>query len=873
MIKKRVLSKIVDGKRTCTTCGEAKPLTLYPHSTSPTCSICTRNATMPAAVLAAFPESAEHVPESLDSGPVTQFPRTELDASNPSIQELAARTLARRSLLAFIKRFKPKYMAGWVHEDICRRLERFMRDVEARREPRLLLMMPVRHGKSEIASRHFTPFVLGHHPDWEVIAASGALNLATSFSRYIRDLLRSDNYKSLFPGTQLDAASQSVENWNTTHAGGYIAAGIGTMITGRGAHILLIDDPVKDAEAADSQLIREGVWEWYISTALSRLAPGGGVLGILCMTGDTPVLLPDGTERRLDAMRVGDAVATFENGHLATSVVRGFRSSGRDQTLAITTSSGKVVRANGRHPFLIAANGELKWVRARSLSTAMKIVTRRGSGGSGEALPVLLKGVKNKLRAVDSAIRTTPRSGGPTGIVPRLTALCRDVMLNLSTGMASLLQTMTRCLKLSTACAPSVRSLPPLSPTSTESIFPSITATTQGRCEDYCAIAATATSDVLELSPWHLPQQNTCDFTLERIVSIAPGGVEEVFDLQIEKTENFIANGVVSHNTWWNEDDWAGRIQLLSAMEEGGDKFEIVKYPAVNDVGDEYILVDGVRDEIVQIPQGAPVPENARLTRVMGTALHEERYTLDMLIKRMKTYFALGQQRWWYALYQQNPVPEDGSYFTKEMFRFATSEPHITERHEYQTWDFAITEKAKNDWTVGVNGLQDTRDDLYVTDVLRFKSDDSFIIVDAILDFWCAHGKRATLGFEDGNQWKATAAVFARRCQERQLYPAFEVLTPFTDKYVRAQPLKGRMQAHKVWFNNKAHWWEVTRKELIGFGAGGKHEDIIDALAWLVRLTLMKQAPQKKKEKSMGSWRDKLPGIARGDAGTTHMSA
>jgi hypothetical protein len=205
----------------------------------------------------------------------------ELDYSNPTLQELAARTLARRKLLRFIQRFRPKYLPGWVHEDICRRLERFMKDVEDQKEPRLLLMIPVRHGKSEISSRHFAPFVLGHHPDWEIIAASGASSLALSFSRYIRDLVRSDSYKALFPEMALDPSSQSVENWNTTKGGGYLAAGIGTMITGRGAHILVIDDPVKDAEAADSAVIRDATWEWYMSTALSRLAPGGGVLGVL----------------------------------------------------------------------------------------------------------------------------------------------------------------------------------------------------------------------------------------------------------------------------------------------------------------------------------------------------------------------------------------------------------------------------------------------------------------------------------------------------------------------------------------------------------------------------------------------------------------
>ena len=79
----------------------------------------------------------------------------------------------------------------------------------------------------------------------------------------------------------------------------------------------------------------------------------------------------------------------------------------------------------------------------------------------------------------------------------------------------------------------------------------------------------------MELSPWHLPRPGTSDFILDDIVSIEPDGIEEVFDVQVERTENFIANGLVSHNTWWAEDDWAGRIQQVMKKHEddeaGGD--------------------------------------------------------------------------------------------------------------------------------------------------------------------------------------------------------------------------------------------------------------------------------------------------------------
>ena len=92
------------------------------------------------------------------------------------------------------------------------------------------------------------------------------------------------------------------------------------------AHILTIDDPIKNAEEAQSADLREKLWEWYTSTAYTRLAPGGGVLVIQCMTGDTPVRLPDGTEKRLDAIRAGDEVATFDDGRLGVSTVAAWKS-------------------------------------------------------------------------------------------------------------------------------------------------------------------------------------------------------------------------------------------------------------------------------------------------------------------------------------------------------------------------------------------------------------------------------------------------------------------------------------------------------------------------------------------------------------------
>ena len=192
-------------------------------------------------------------------------------------QELARRIMARRSLLAFILRFEPEYKAGWVHKLICEKLEKFFQDCIDQKRPRLMLFMPPRGGKSLIASHYFPAWALGHHPEYEFISTSYSSQLAESFSRKARGLLKDPSYQQVFK-TRLDESTQAVGQWLTTARGGYVAAGVGGGITGKGANILIIDDPVRNQEDADSFTVREMQKGWYESTAYTRLAPGGGVL-------------------------------------------------------------------------------------------------------------------------------------------------------------------------------------------------------------------------------------------------------------------------------------------------------------------------------------------------------------------------------------------------------------------------------------------------------------------------------------------------------------------------------------------------------------------------------------------------------------------
>jgi predicted phage terminase large subunit-like protein len=205
--------------------------------------------------------------------------KKEFTPSQEAARELARRELCRRHFLPFVQRFNPDYLAGWVHVDICERLEQFERDVAAKKSPRLMIFMPPRHGKSQLTSKSYPAWVLGHHPEWEFISCSYSSSLANRFSRALRAIMRDERYHSVFK-TRLDPDTQSVELWETTEGGGLLAAGVGGPITGSGANILLIDDPLKNREEAESPGIREGIWDWYSSTAYTRLAPGGGVLVI-----------------------------------------------------------------------------------------------------------------------------------------------------------------------------------------------------------------------------------------------------------------------------------------------------------------------------------------------------------------------------------------------------------------------------------------------------------------------------------------------------------------------------------------------------------------------------------------------------------------
>ena len=199
-------------------------------------------------------------------------------------QELAKRELARRRLSWFVKYNFDGYKENWHHKLITDKLEA----VERGEIRKLMIFVPPRHGKSEIASINFPAWFFGRNPKKSIIAASYNSDLAVGFGRKARNIVDSSEFKNLFPGVMLAEDSKAAGQWNISYkkdgawqAGGeYTAVGIGGGTTGRGADIFIIDDPVKDKQEAESSVIQERNIGWFRSVATTRLTPGGAMVVI-----------------------------------------------------------------------------------------------------------------------------------------------------------------------------------------------------------------------------------------------------------------------------------------------------------------------------------------------------------------------------------------------------------------------------------------------------------------------------------------------------------------------------------------------------------------------------------------------------------------
>lgn len=157
-------------------------------------------------------------------------------------------------------------------------IAKHLQDVTTGKIRYLIINMPPRHGKSQLCTRLFPTWYLGNKPEAQIIVSSYSANLAVSFTRFQRNLCNTQEYREVFPKLKIKQDNKSKNEWETTYGGVVIGAGVDGPITGRGADLALIDDPFKNYEEAKSEVNRETVWNWYQSTLLTRLHPGGAII-------------------------------------------------------------------------------------------------------------------------------------------------------------------------------------------------------------------------------------------------------------------------------------------------------------------------------------------------------------------------------------------------------------------------------------------------------------------------------------------------------------------------------------------------------------------------------------------------------------------
>lgn len=192
------------------------------------------------------------------------------------IDEVEKVSTARTDFMAFVKAMWPGFIAGNHHKTMAKIIEGQILG----NEKRTIINLAPRHTKSEFFSYLAPAWALGLHPTWKVLQICGTGDMAIGWSRKVRNLISTEEYQKVFPGTGLRADSKAAGRWHTNHGGEYFAVGAEGNVTGRGGDLIIIDDPTGEQQAVsalgDPSIYRK-VYEWYVAGPRQRLQPGGRI--------------------------------------------------------------------------------------------------------------------------------------------------------------------------------------------------------------------------------------------------------------------------------------------------------------------------------------------------------------------------------------------------------------------------------------------------------------------------------------------------------------------------------------------------------------------------------------------------------------------
>ena len=228
------------------------------------------------------------------------------------MHKLEAQDRAKENFLDFVRYVWPAAILGRHHTEMAEAFDRIAKGSLKR----LIINMPPRHTKSEFASYLLPAYIMGRKPSTKIIEATHTGELAVRFGRKVRDLMSMETYKEIFTDVELKQDSKAAGRWDTDHGGEYFAVGVGGAMTGRGADLLIIDDPHSEQDAA-SDLALENCWDWYTSGPRSRLQPGGAVVIVMTRWGTkdlTARLLKAQKSRNADQWEVIEFPAIMPSG-------------------------------------------------------------------------------------------------------------------------------------------------------------------------------------------------------------------------------------------------------------------------------------------------------------------------------------------------------------------------------------------------------------------------------------------------------------------------------------------------------------------------------------------------------------------------------
>jgi len=190
------------------------------------------------------------------------------------------REKAQTDFMEFVRQMWPGFVNGPHHKIMAKKFQ----EIAEGKCKRLIINMPPRHTKSEFASYMLPAWFLGKYPSKKIIQCSNTAELAVGFGRKVRNLVGSDAYSKIFPNVALKSDSKAAGRWATNADGDYFAIGVGGTVTGKGADLLIIDDPHSEQEAAIAATnpeVYDKVYEWYSSGPRQRLQPGGAIIVVM----------------------------------------------------------------------------------------------------------------------------------------------------------------------------------------------------------------------------------------------------------------------------------------------------------------------------------------------------------------------------------------------------------------------------------------------------------------------------------------------------------------------------------------------------------------------------------------------------------------